>query len=63
MNVAINMAIDKADSEYCFAKMQEVRELAEKQAEQFLLDYFQVEDMWGLLARDDFFDKQMFVEP
>ena len=59
--VAINMAIDKADFEYRSAKMQEVRELVVKQAEQFLLDYFQVEDMRDLLARDDFFDKQMFT--
>ena len=60
--VAINMAIDKAeDFEYRFAKMQEVRELVVKQAEQFLLDYFQVEDMRDLLARDDFFDKKMFT--
>lgn len=62
-HVAINMAMNKADFEYRSAKMQEVRELVEKQAEQFLLDYFQVEDMRDLLAHDDFFDKKMFVEP
>lgn len=59
--VAINMAIDKEDFEYRSAKMQELRELVEKQAKQFLLDYFQVEDMRDLLARDDFFDKKMFT--
>lgn len=59
--VAINMAIDKEDFEYRSAKMQELRELVEKQAKQFLLDYFQVEDMRDLLARDDFFDKHMFI--
>lgn len=51
------------DSEYFSMKKKEVKELAKKQAEQFLLDYFQVEDMRDLLARDDFFDKKMFVEP
>lgn len=48
---------------YFAGKNQEIRELARKQAEQFLLDYFQVEDMRDLVAQDDFFDKQMFVEP
>ena len=61
VNLAIGAAIDKADfDDYCFVKMQEARELVEKQAKQFLLDYFQVEDMRDLLARDDFFDKRMF---
>ena len=60
VNLAIGAAIDKADFEYSYVKMQEAREIAEKQAEQFLLDYFQVEDMRDLLARDDFFDKRMF---
>ena len=60
VNLAIGGAIDKADFEYCSVKMREAREIAEKQAEQFLLDYFQVEDMRDLLARDDFFDKRMF---
>lgn len=53
---------DNIDS-YLVGKKQEIQELAREQAEQFLLDYFQVEDMRDLLARDDFFDKQMFVEP
>lgn len=48
---------------YFVGKKQEIQELARKRAEQFLLDYFQVEDMRDLLARDDFFDKKMFVEP
>lgn len=61
--LAINMALDQADFEYRSAKMQELRELVEKQAKQFLLDYFQVEDMRDLLVRDEFFDKKMFVEP
>lgn len=51
------------DEKYLMMKKLEAKEIIEKQIEQFLLDYFQVEDMRDLLARDDFFDKQMFVEP
>ena len=59
----INRAINnKADFEYRSMKKEEVKELVKKQAEQFLLDYFQVEDMRDLLVRDEFFDKKMFVE-
>lgn len=54
---------DENINSYLVGKEQEIQELARKQAEQFLLDYFQVEDMRDLLARDDFFDKRMFVEP
>lgn len=54
---------DDYTNSYFVGKKEEIQELARKQAEQFLLDYFQVEDMRDLLARDDFFDKQMFVEP
>lgn len=46
---------------YFVGKKQEILELAKEQAGQFLLDYFQVEDMRDLVARDDFFDKQMFT--
>ena len=68
INRAINNKADfeainnEADSEYRSMKKEEVKELMKKQAEQFLLDYFQVEDMRDLLVRDEFFDKKMFVE-
>lgn len=60
---SVNMAINGSsieDSEYRTMKREEIKELARKQAEQFLLDYFQVEDMRDLVARDEFFDKPMF---
>ena len=48
------------DEKYLMMKKLEAKKILEKQTEQFLLDYFQVEDMRDLLARDDFFDKPMF---
>lgn len=54
-------AKDDYVNSYFVGKEQEILELAKEQAEQFLLNYFQVEDMRDLLARDDFFDKQMFT--
>lgn len=60
VNMAVNGSIE--DSEYRTMKREEIKELARKEAEQFLLDYFQAEDMRDLLARDEFFDKKMFVE-
>lgn len=51
------------NEKYLMMKKAEIVEILKKQTEQFLLDYFQAEDMRDLLARDDFFDKRMFVEP
>lgn len=62
---AMNVSIENCDenNDYFKMKIREVEELAKKQVEQFLLDYFSAEDMRDLVARDDFFDKKMFVEP
>lgn len=49
------------NEKYFMMKKVEVTEIIEKQAKQFLLDYFQAEDMRDLVARDEFFDKQMFT--
>ena len=51
------------DEKYLMMKRIEIEEILKKQVKHFLLDYFQVEDMRDLVVRDDFFDKQMFVEP
>ena len=51
------------DERYSMIKKLEAKEIIKKQIKQFLLDYFQVEDMRDLLVRDDFFDKPMFIEP
>lgn len=62
-NWSIDTPTSAPTEEYLNAKQEEILELATKKAEEFLLNYFQVENMRDLLARDDFFDKPMFVEP
>ena len=62
-NWSIDAPMSAPTEEYLNAKQEEILELATKKAEEFLLNYFQAEDMRDLLARDDFFDKPMFVEP